>query len=90
MTDGALSDGEPNPDVLWRVVGDEALLLDTITGHYFSLNPVATAIWQKLAAGDPPDKVAAEIAERYEINIDVAQRDIEDFLAEMRDANIWR
>ena len=90
MGDGSITNGAPNPDVLWRVVGEEALLLDTISGNYFSLDSVATAIWIKLAAGLSPDDTAATIAEMYSIGIEQARGDIADLLAEMRDADIWR
>lgn len=89
-SDAMVSKEGPNRDLLWRVVAGEALLLDTISGNYFSMNPVATRIWEKLAAGETPERVAASIAETYSISLETAREDIEELLTEMRDANIWR
>lgn len=89
-SDATVSKEGPNRDLLWRVVAGEALLLDTISGNYFSMNPVATRIWEKLAAGEKPERVAASIAETYSISLERAREDIEELLTEMRDANLWR
>ena len=78
-----------NPDILWRVVGDEALLLDTISGNYFSLDPIATEIWVRLVRGDSPDGISAVVAERYSIDRGRALGDITDLVADLRNADIW-
>ncbi len=79
-----------NPDILWRVVGDEALLLDTISGNYFSLDPIATEIWTRLNEGDETEKIAVAVSERYSIDAGRARDDIADLLTDLRDAGIWR
>jgi hypothetical protein len=79
-----------NPDIFWRVVGGEAILLDTASGHYFSLNPTATVIFERLASGIDADDVAEEIAAAYSIGLDTAHADITDLLNELRNADIWR
>ena len=79
-----------NPDILWRVVGDEALLLDTISGNYFSLDPIATEIWSRLVKGESVDSVASMIAERYSIDSGRARSDIDDLVADLKNADIWR
>lgn len=79
-----------SPEILWRVVGDEALLLDTISGNYFSLDPIATEIWLRLNKGEESDKVADAIAESYSIDTVRARADITDLISDLRDAGIWR
>jgi hypothetical protein len=79
-----------NPDVLWRVVGKEALLLNTVSGYYFSLNPVATAIWVRLTSGESPEQVSEGIASAYSIGVELARQDIDELITEMKDAGIWR
>lgn len=52
--------------VTFQKIGDETVLLNLASGHYFGLNLVGTRIWQLLAQGQPPaaivDTVAAEFA----------------------------
>jgi hypothetical protein len=79
-----------NPDVLWRVVGKEALLLDTTSGNYFSLNPVATAIWVRMTSGESPEQISEGIAATYSISVERARDDIHELITEMKDAGIWR
>jgi hypothetical protein len=79
-----------NPDILWRVVGDEALLLDTVSGNYFSLDPIATEIWVRLNKGDETDQIAVAVSERYSIEGGRASDDIADLVKDLRDAGIWR
>lgn len=79
-----------SPDILWRVVGDEALLLDTISGNYFSLDPIATEIWLRLNKGEESDQIAEVIAESYSIDTVRARADITDLVSDLQDAGIWR
>ena len=79
-----------NPDILWRVVGDEALLLDTTSGNYFSLDPIATEIWVRLNKGDEAGQIAVAVSERYSIEVGRAQDDITDLVKDLQDAGIWR
>jgi hypothetical protein len=90
MSDVPAAESGVNPDVLWRVVGKEALLLDTISGHYFSLNPVATAIWVRMTSGESPEQISEGIAATYSISVERAREDIDELITEMRDAGIWR
>ena len=81
--------GGPAPDVLCRVVGEEALLLDTRTGDYFALDPIGTEIWTKLAAGGRVEDVAVDIADRYGADTSTVRDDILELVDELRDARLW-
>jgi hypothetical protein len=47
---------------VWNVVDDEVVVLDTIEGFYFGLNPTAAAVWQIL---DEP-KTVREISDHLQ------------------------
>jgi hypothetical protein len=81
--------GKPNPDLLWRIVGDEALLLDTASGNYFSLDPIGTEIWKRLNYGEAIDDIAPDIARRYGMDETQVREDVDDLLIELRDAGAW-
>ena len=78
------------PEVLCRVVGGEALLLDTASGHYFSLDPIGTEIWQQLTDGRGVDEIAADVAERHGAEVSRVRRDVLDLIDELRQAGLWR
>ncbi|HXW08443.1 MAG TPA: PqqD family protein [Vicinamibacterales bacterium] len=66
----------PSPDVVWRDLDGEAVLLDLSSGAYFGLNQVGTRIWQLLEAGRLPDQIARTIVEEYDVDRPTAERDV--------------
>jgi len=75
-------------DIIWRVVDDEALILNTSNGYYFSMNGTATEAWCLLTEGKSIDEVARVIAERYEIDLTSAKADVEALLQELKKEQI--
>lgn len=35
----------PHPDVVWRDVDGEVVLLQVVTGEYFGLDPIGSRVW---------------------------------------------
>jgi hypothetical protein len=86
-----MSGGRPAPssDVLFRVVDGEALLLDVRTGDYFSLDRLATEIWQRRSDGEGLGEISSTIAAQYSVDPDRVRQDVEELVAELRDARLW-
>lgn len=40
----------PHPDVVWRLVDGEVVLLNVTTGLYYSLDPIGSRIWALVPA----------------------------------------
>jgi hypothetical protein len=53
-----------------------SVLLDELSGDYFQLNAVGTAVLRKLLAGQGPPAVAASLAAEYEIAPEDAELDV--------------
>ena len=49
-----------------KVVDGDAIVIDTVTGRYFSLEGTAEAAWSLLVGFHSPAEVAAALGERYE------------------------
>lgn len=75
--------------MLCRVVDGEALLLDMRTGDYFSLDPLATEIWQRMTDGEALDRISSTIAVRYSVDPGRVHQDVGELVAELRDARLW-
>lgn len=75
-------------EIIWRVVDDEALILNTSNGYYFSMNGTATEAWCLLNEGKEINEVAGILAERYEIDIESAKADLEALLVELKKEQI--
>jgi hypothetical protein len=56
------------PDVVFENFGDEAVILNLQSGHYFSLNDVGMAYWEYLVQGVPPSQIADHILDHYHAN----------------------
>jgi Coenzyme PQQ synthesis protein D (PqqD) len=75
-------------EIIWRVVDDEALLLDTNSGYYFSMNGTATEIWCLLNEGKSIDEVAQTIANRYEIDSETVKCDVHELISNLNKEQI--
>lgn len=73
----------PAPDVIFRDLEGEAVLLDLASGRYFGLNPVGTRIWLLLDAGSTVDAVVAAIAEEFEADPGEVARDVDELVTEL-------
>lgn len=59
---------KPHPDVVWRRVGDEAVLVNLKTNRIYSLNHTGARLWELIDAGH--DREAAEAALLSEFDVE--------------------
>ena len=52
-------------DVVFRVLGDEAVILNLASGVYFGLDTVGTRMWQLISEHGSTDKVIASMLDEY-------------------------
>lgn len=64
-------------------VDGEALIMDMVTGTYYTCLGPATIAWEALKRGVEPGDVAAMIATRYEVDVAGVKRDLDAFVAEL-------
>lgn len=50
---------------VWRIVGGEALILDTESGNYYSVNPVGTKILKGVTAGLSSDDIIEQVTQSF-------------------------
>jgi hypothetical protein len=53
-------------DILYRQLGNEAVLLHIPSGNYFSLNPTAMLLWEAITAGFP-ERGIETVAKEYDV-----------------------
>jgi hypothetical protein len=76
-----------SPDTAWQVVGDEAVIMNLAGARVLGLNPTGALVWSLLEKHDE-DEIAAAVAERFEIDLETAGRDVRDFLALLRERGL--
>ncbi len=73
----------PAPQVLVAHLGDESVLLDLDTKHYFHLNATASAIWRGFERATGPDDIVQQLMAEFEVTEPEARDAIERLLADM-------
>jgi hypothetical protein len=81
----------PSPDVIYEVIDGRAMLVSPDGAELISLNAVGTMVWELLNAAGDAGRLAAELHPRFEgVTLDELQRDIADFLEELRKQGLVR
>lgn len=75
--------------LVWKVVDDEAFIVDLDSGDYFSLNAVGTQVWLLLQQQMPESAIAEAISAKYGVDVATAARDVAELTADLRDARVW-
>ncbi len=72
--------------VSWRLVDDEAVILNVDTSEYYSLDPVAAELWARLGKGQDLAQASAAVAKAYDEKPERVEKDaralVKDLLAE--------
>ncbi len=69
---------KPNPNVQGTTLDGETVLLDLITGRYYTLNRIGSAIWERCTGSRSLQDIHAGLCDRYDAP---AERVADDLLA---------
>ena len=65
-----------------RMLGGEMMIMSAVDSTFFTLNEVATLIWQSADGQTPLSEIVEQkICQEYEIEPEVAHRDAEEFVS---------
>jgi hypothetical protein len=73
-----------NPNVVFKDLDGEAVLLDLSSGTYFGLNEVGTRVWQLAAGNRDEAQIVAALADEYDADRAVIAGDVAALLADLR------
>lgn len=76
--------------VLFRQLGEEAVLLDLDSQRYFGLDQVASRLWELLAEDDRLPRARATILEEFDTDAETLDRDLEAFLGQLVERGLAR
>lgn len=85
MTDQIVARSE---DLEAREVEDELVLLDLRTQTYLSLNPAGAHLWPLMVQGTDRDALVDALRQRHDISVEVAERDVDALVAQLREADL--
>ena len=68
------------PDVVYRMVDAEVVLLDSASSQYFSINGTGAVLWEALVAGADEEQLRARLLELYDVSAPTAEADVKAFV----------
>ena len=71
-------------EVTGKVIDGEAVIINVVTGRYYSLEEASCVAWVHLTAGASTDDVVTAVTERYDADPDQVAGDLEALLKELR------
>jgi hypothetical protein len=72
-----------DPDLIWRVLSDETIVLSPRDGAYCVLNGLGSVIWQLLSEQHSLADIEQVLVRNYEVSEEQAREDVGDFLTDL-------
>ncbi|HEX3353907.1 MAG: PqqD family protein [Terriglobales bacterium] len=67
-----------------RMLGGEMMIMSALDSTFFTLNPAATVVWQAADGRTALSEIVRNhVCRAFEVDIEIAQRDVEHFVAEL-------
>jgi coenzyme PQQ synthesis protein D (PqqD) len=74
---------QKNPILAWREIDGEIVIVSPNDSVLHELNETGSFVWKQLDGHRPAPKIAARLAEEYDVSLEDALRDIETLLGEL-------
>jgi hypothetical protein len=74
---------QPHPDVLWRRVGDEAVVVNLKTNRIYSLNHTGARLWELISTGHDREAAEAALIEEFDVEEDELREEVARILEEL-------
>ena len=71
------------PDVMFRLVGEEGVLVNLATERYLGLNAVGARMWQVLSNAHSIQAAYAQLLSEYDVDAATLRADIEEFVEQL-------
>jgi hypothetical protein len=72
-----------SPDVMFRTVGDEAVLMNLKTELYLGLDPVGTRMWEVLTKSASIEEAFDALLSEYDVEAGRLRIDLEEFIGRL-------
>ena len=75
-------------DVVFRILGDEAVILNLASGVYFGLDSVGTRMWQLISEHGSMDKVVEVLLDEYEVEETKLRSDLDQLIRQLSEKGL--
>lgn len=73
-----------HPDVVFRVLGDGAVLVNLSSNEIFELNGTGAAIWSMVEQGRSVDAIVANLISRFDVDDATARQECHRLLTDLQ------
>jgi len=77
-------------DVVFRILGNEAVILNLASGVYFGLDTVGTRMWQLMSEHGSTDNVIAAMLGEYEVEEGQLRSDLDKLIEQLNEKGLVR
>ena len=77
-----------NPDIIWKNVRGETVLLNPTSGKYYGLNKVGCAFWEKVDGKKAMPEITDLLLAEFTVERERLLQDLEDLLKTLTENNI--
>jgi len=78
----------PNPDVVFKRLGDRMVLVHLATNQIFELNDTGARVWELLHEGITGDALVDRLSEEFEVESSTLRNEIKSLLSELVDEGL--
>jgi len=76
------------PEIAWRVIEGEAVVVNPRTGLVYPLNPVGTRCWELTDGTRSEEEIIAVIAEEFDAPKEVVRGDVAQFMRTLQEKGL--
>jgi hypothetical protein len=73
-----------HPDVVFRVLGDGAVLVNLSSNEIFELNGTGAAVWSMVEQGRSVDDIVANLVSRFDVDDATARQECDRLMADLQ------
>jgi hypothetical protein len=77
-------------DVMFRILGGEAVILNVGTGVYFGLDEVGTRMWQLMSEHGSTDQVVETMLNEYEVEEAQLRADLDKLIEQLSEKGLLK
>ncbi len=83
-------DAQPRiaPDLIWRLLDDNAVVVSPRVGEVRVLNGIGTVIWQQLIEQHSQEEIVSHLVDTYSVDRLQAEKDLHQFLEDLTERGV--
>ena len=78
------------PNVTSEEIDNEIIIVNLLTGSYYSTTDIGAYVWKRIIAGQSPSSIVESLADSFSIHADAIEPEIGEFVEALADQDLIR